>query len=107
VEEEGNNIIMAWDPEEALRQERQLLDENPIEQATRELRFAVPRAVHELIELAMNGESEKIRLDACKYITERNLGPIAQTYLANAGNIDPLEDLIGSVVQEEATNTAK
>lgn len=95
---------MAWDPEEALKKERELLDETPFDQTRRELTQALPLAANELIRLATDGETEKIRFDACRYIVERGLGPTAQQYLASQGkDAEPIEKMLAAVITEYET----
>lgn len=84
-----------------MRQEREAFSESFFDQARRTLTEALPLAALELTRLAQNGDTDKIRLDAAKYLIDRGLGPIAQSYLASAGKIDdPIKELLANVVDE-------
>lgn len=56
-------------------------------------------AAREISKIALYAESDKVRLDACKYITDRVLGKIRDKDVSAPGK-EPWDDIIGSVVRE-------
>lgn len=77
-------------------------DETPEQTANRIFKENLPNAARSIATLAMKGATERVRLDASKYIVERIMGK-----LGDAGTDPedgPLTDLFGSVIREEANN---
>ena len=64
--------------------------------ARRLLREALVPAVQSIIDLAAYGKAERIRLDAAKYITERNLGKVADKLSIGSDWIE----LLGEITTE-------
>jgi hypothetical protein len=93
--------VAEWNADEALKslaQESQLLDaDDKNATAKRLFREAGPTAAAAIVHIAQYGDNERLRLDAARYITERNLGKVGGE---DAGG-DPLEELLASVVKDE------
>ena len=72
---------------------------SPEEMAKRQFLEALPGAVQQLINLSITGGAEKIRLDASRYIVERNLGRIAERL--------PIGDMWEQLLKELQTDAEK
>jgi hypothetical protein len=58
-------------------------NENSVQRAKRLLKDAVDGAASTLIEIALHGSTEKLRLDAARTILDRVIGPAASTQPAD------------------------
>jgi hypothetical protein len=80
----------------ALTMERQVHpDESSEDQARRLLKENVGSAVLGIVHTSQHGSSDRIRLDAQKYIIDRVLGKIGEDI--NGGGNDPLERFLSGV----------
>jgi len=70
-------------------------DESSEDQARRLLKENVASAVLGVVHTSMHGSSDRIRLDAQKYIIDRVLGKIGEDI--NGGGNDPLERFLQGV----------
>jgi hypothetical protein len=70
-------------------------NEDPVVRAKRLLRQNVDGAASVLIEIALHGSSEKLRMDAAKVILDRVLGPVANVQAET--NDSPLEQLFAQL----------
>lgn len=84
---------------EALAMERDIMGDSIEMQAERILRDNLPAVVHGIVKLARSANSETVKLNAQKYIIDRNLGKIVEPATVEG---DPLMDMMQSVVR--ATN---
>lgn len=66
-------------------------------QTRRHLEQAAPAAARSIINLALYSTTEKTRLDAAKYIVDRQLGRIGDEKIDSAA-LQPLEALLADVV---------
>lgn len=57
------------------------------------------KAAKQIVEIGLHGETDKLRLDACKYITDRVLGRIKEKE-ATSTEKEPWESIFGTVVRE-------
>lgn len=71
------------------------------ELAKRLLKEALPRAAMSIAHLSAHSNNERIRLDAAKYIVERNMGKLGE-YGNTEG--DPWSEFLGDVVRENLQN---
>lgn len=85
-------------PEEvaALTEEQEMRGEDFKEFTNTLLEQNGPRAVHALVKLAHSASSERVRLDASKYIVERVLGPLSKHDVRDTAK-DPLAKLLNAV----------
>lgn len=94
-----NSEARDWVPDDALKNlemESALHGkESPEELAHRLLKENAAMAVLSLVHASQHGRTERIRVDASKYIVDRTLGKIGDE---NTGN-DTLADLLGDVVK--------
>jgi len=68
-----------WDPEAVLKaavEERELMSLTNEEQGERIFKEHLPNAAVAICHIATHSENERLRLDAAKYVVERNLGKI-------------------------------
>jgi hypothetical protein len=89
----------AWVTEEeikALAEEREILGGDETAQAERILKENLPQITQSLVKLARSAQSESVRLNAAKYIVDRNLGRIAEPEPVIE---DPLRTFMGEVVK--------
>lgn len=56
-------------------------------------------AAREIVNIGLHAESDKVRLDACKYVTDRVLGKIRDKEAAATGK-EPWDDIMSAVVRE-------
>lgn len=78
---DGDNPDKLWVTEDdikALATERDVFGEDEVLQAERILKENLPNAVHSLAKLARVASSETVRMNAAKYIVDRNLGKITE-----------------------------
>jgi hypothetical protein len=95
---DGTNSTNGTNTNETLDFERHLNpQETTIERCKRLLRENVDGAALELIHIAKHGSTEKLRLDACKLIMDRVLGPVANVQADS--NDNPLEQLFRELDQ--------
>lgn len=87
-----------------------LLTQGPIDAAGKyeavvqaKLRKAAPNAANAIIDLALNSENDRIRLDAAKYILDRTLGKIPDANPAGT-QAAGWEQIIDSVLVEPSAN---
>jgi hypothetical protein len=89
-----------WVPDEQLKSlvmERTVHDEESQEDMSRRmLRETAPAAAASIVHLAVYGTTEKMRLDASKYVLERVLGPAG----SNVGETNPVRDLLEGLVRD-------
>ena len=106
AESQGNNDkdveLEGWNPQAALNAltcERTVGVEETEEDISRRLfRENLPMATLAITHLAQHAPNERVRLDAAKYVVERNLGRIQD---ANPFSTeDPFERLLAEVVRE-------
>jgi hypothetical protein len=71
-------------------------EQTPESQATDQFRTNLPVAAAAICHLACHSVNERIRLDAAKYVVERNLGRIGEHNLPSAK--DPVDELIKEVL---------
>jgi len=92
-----------WDPEHALAgltAERALDDGDDLAASERIFaENAVPAALS-LVHLAVHSSNERIRLEASKYVVDRNLGRIGDTDPLKALGNDPLVKFLRGVTVE-------
>lgn len=84
---------------EILKSEQDIFGEQD-EKATAERLFreGLPLATLSIIRLSQSAQSDRTRLDAAKYVVERNLGRIQDL---NTGVEDPLMDLLNELNAKE------
>lgn len=82
---------------QALATERDVFGEDVEMQAERILKENLPAVVHGVVKLARSAQSETVRLNAQKYIIDRNLGKISDP---EPDEGDLLRDFLGGVVTE-------
>jgi hypothetical protein len=91
-----------WDAEEALRSladESRLIDgDDPAATAKRVFRENAGVAAAAIVHIAKYSPSDRTRLEAARYVVERNLGKIGEESVAEE---DPLTRLLGAVVKDE------
>jgi hypothetical protein len=87
-----------WIPDDALTglvSERSLHpEEDEVALAQRLFRENTPAAAASIIHSAIHSPSERVRLDASKYVLERTMGPVGETNV----EISPTEDFISKVI---------
>jgi hypothetical protein len=100
-----------WVPDEALaalRMERDLTANGETEEALsrRLLREAAPQAALSLIHMATHGSTERVRMDASKYVLERVLGKVGDDAYGAASS--PLESFLQNMTSaaEEHANAS-
>jgi hypothetical protein len=90
-----------WDPLEtlkALQEETEALDHgDETRTADRLFRAGLPVAAAAVVHIAQHCPNEKTRLDAARYVVERNLGQLKDV-LPQVAN-DPFEELLGDIVR--------
>jgi gamma-glutamylcysteine synthetase len=88
----------------AVGMERDLHPEETHEELTlRLLRESVPQVAMQIVHLALQGSSERLRLEAGKYVVDRVLGPLGrETHRADS----PLDKMVRQMQQdaEKAAN---
>jgi len=87
----------AWITEEdvkALEMERDILGDDEETQAIRILKENLPTVVHAVVKLARTAQSETVRLNAAKYVIDRNLGKITEP---DFGEDDILREVLEGV----------
>lgn len=99
----------AWVTEDelaALAEERETLAMTPEEQAEKILEENLIPSIHSLGKMARSAQSETVRMNAAKYIIDRNLGKITD---AKPKEVTPLEDFLKSLneAEEEAIEVAR
>ena len=80
----------------AIKQEADAYNETSEQMANRLFKENLPHAVIAISKLAMFASNEKIRLDASRYIVERNLGRLQD---GNNLALEPLEKFLSDVEQ--------
>lgn len=102
-EHRAGDIPHEWIPDEALQgieMDRTIhADETNIDAAKRILDESLPGAVASVTHLALNSQNEKIRLDASKYIIERNMGTLNNP--VSTGKGDPWTELLNNVLVDK------
>lgn len=72
--------------------------ESPEEAAKQILKDGLVSAAQQLIHLAENGTTERVRLESARYVLEWNLGkPVGQSGLS-----DPWKELLGDIQKDKA-----
>ena len=72
--------------------------ESPEEAAKQILKDGLVSAAQQLVQLAENGSTERVRLESSKYVLEWNLGkPVGQSGLS-----DPWKELLGDIQKDKA-----
>lgn len=93
--------IVPWDPKhalEALTEEQEVMGETVEDQAKRIFRDALPVAAMAVVHLAQYSGNEKTRLEAARYVVERNVGRLQD--MAIVGIDDPMAALMAEIVTE-------
>lgn len=93
-DEEGD----AWvtDAEvEALAHEREVMGTDHVQQAEEILKQHLPTAVNSIAKLARVANNETVRLNAAKYIIDRNLGKITEPHVEAE---DPIKKALEGVI---------
>ena len=82
----------------SLKTERSLLDPDmsEAEQSRHIFNEHAPAAAATIAHIAIHGTSERVRLDASKYVVERVLGRVGD----DVGTTDPLKDFMNSFFQK-------
>ena len=81
-----------------LREESDILDGGDhVVTAERLFKENLPQAVLNIVKLASHAQSDRVRLDASKYIVERNMGRLQDI---NTVNKDPLEEFAKRLFEE-------
>ena len=75
---EEEDTWVSEDEVRALADEREILNYDEVEQAERILKENLPAVTHSIIKLARSASSETVRLNAAKYVMDRNLGKITE-----------------------------
>jgi hypothetical protein len=70
---------------------------NVLEAATRVFQDHLVLATQSICHMALYGENERLRLDAAKYVVDRNLGRIGEANPLTRGK-DPLEELLAGII---------
>ena len=88
------------DPEKlnALGQERELMGENERQQSERLFREHLVPATYSLCQMAVYGENERLRMEAARYVVERNIGRVENGVLTPSD--DPYEALMAACVRD-------
>lgn len=89
-----------WDIDQAIEDaltQNVLLEESYETQTRNHLERAAPLAAQSIVQIALYSHDERRRLDAAKYIVDRQLGRIGEE--RNSSLQNPLEDLLAEVVQ--------
>lgn len=88
-----------WDANDALDSfvtERTLnQDETVREYSRRVIRENMPLVTKSMVHLALHSKSERTRLDAGKYLMDRDLGKVGD----NPGDINPLENFLAEITE--------
>lgn len=88
-----------WDANDALDSfvtERTLnQDETIREYSRRVIRENMPLVTKSMVHLALHSKSERTRLDAGKYLMDRDLGKVGD----NPGDINPLENFLAEITE--------
>lgn len=87
----------AWVTEEdvkALELERDIMGTDEEQQAVQILKDNLPSVVHGIVKLARTAQSETVRLNAQKYVIDRNLGKIQDP---DTGEADALREVLEGV----------
>src|SRR5215831_9957685 len=96
-----------WDPEVALAslaEDSSLLDDgDTLSTARRVFRENAGVAAAAIVHIAKYSVSDRTRLEAARYVVERNLGRVGEDETID----DPLEKLLGTVVKEEEDNIVR
>ncbi len=79
---EGDRDWVSEDDIKALATERDIFGEDEETQALRILKENLPTVVHAITKLARTASSETVRLNAQKYVIDRNLGKITEPDVA-------------------------
>jgi|SRR5262245_19353278 len=94
-----------WVPDDALAAlnlERQVNPERSFEQiANTILREALPIAVSSLVHLSQHAANDKTRLEAAKYIVERNLGRLSD--VSNTTQTAPWDGVLADCITDTPT----
>lgn len=88
----------------ALAEEREALQMTAEQQAESILEENLIPAIHSLGKMARSAQSETVRMNAAKYIVDRNLGKIAD---AKPKDATPLEKLLEDLNDEEEEAIAR
>jgi hypothetical protein len=83
----------------SLTDERSITGEDEVQQTARIFREALPQATQAIVHTALYSDNDKLRLEAARYVVERNLGGLAHVNPAT-GTDNPWEALLGDVVSE-------
>ena len=107
MEEESYEPSNKWDAELALKSlvfEAEMHGESEQQTASRVFRENLPLAAQAICHVARYAPNERIRLDAAKYVVERNLGRLADVQPTSTE--DPFEKLLAEVVVETTRKPA-
>lgn len=84
---------------QALREEREVFSLDETQQAEKIFKENLPAVAHSVVKLARTAQSEAVRLNAAKYVVDRNLGKIVEPDL---GEQDMIKELLQGVVRAES-----
>jgi len=93
---EDDQTFVTEDEIAALTEERQVFGGDEYQQAERILKENLPAVTQSVIKLARGAQSETVRLNAAKYVIDRNLGRITEP---EVGENDPLHDFMTGVTE--------
>jgi hypothetical protein len=94
--------MKAWDPENkltALADEINLSDGNETEAAKRIFKESAVLAAQAICHIAVYDDNSRVRLDAAKYVVERNLGKLGDPTGGNESE-DIFDVLLKDIVKE-------
>jgi hypothetical protein len=93
-----------WDPElalEALGTAKAVYGEDEARVAEELFRQGLPMAAMTIIHASKHSNNERLRVDAAKYVVERNLGAIKDANPLQGRREDPLMALVQSLTKSE------
>jgi len=101
----GNEATPTWDPQAALlelakEQEVLGLDTNDTLLTEQRILRAGPLAADAIIQLAQYSTSERIRMDASKYLLDKILGKEA---MSGGAAVDPFQQLLAACIVDDKT----
>jgi hypothetical protein len=99
-----SSLMLTPEQVSALEQERSALDKAPADQAEEIFNDHLAAAALTICKIAIHDEDNKRRLDAAKYVVDRQLGRAVQK-IAGLGREDPLVKFLSEV--EAAANDAE
>jgi hypothetical protein len=104
VSEERDELPDQWDPVRALsalKEEADLFGRSAEAQTRHVIAEAGPAAAAAVVFMALQSANEKVRLEAARYILDRNLGRVGEEKKSEA-EVDPLEQFLGDDIVFQA-----